>query len=456
MAYNRETGMHEGYIYIIKNYKNDYVYIGQTSTDIPSRFNQHISAAKWDKNRNCVLYKAMRKHGIDSFYVEELEQIFKESKKELKMILNEKEIYYIAKYNSYKKGYNSTEGGNLVGNNFSKPVDVYTSDGVYIQSFPSGYDSDRFYNMPLGTTGAACKGKFKRAGGLVFRFSGEPFDKYENTYNNWKTVYKFSEDGEYLDSFENANIAAKDIGITYGSSGLIQAIEKKQLFHGFYYSYDKCFDYVPYVPGAYKIDKYDFDGCFLGTFLSARRAANGDDTLSWKIVKCCRGEIPYASGYVWRFKGDPFDKYPLDLTKSYYVPVDKYTPVGVFLGTYDCASDAGRELGKINGSHILQCCKGERNKAYGFVWRFRGEPFSKYSIKKKTKQNRKMINMYTVDDEFVSQFFNVDMAREFVNAANNSNIYTACRNSGGKAHGYKWYYADDPNQPDKSKIISLN
>ena len=222
----------------------------------------------------------------------------------------------------------------------------------------------------------------------------------------------------------------------------------------FYYSYDKVFDYVPYIPGAYQVDKYDFDGQFLETFLSARQAANGDNTLAWKIVKCCNGEIPYASGFVWRFNGEPFEKYPLDLTKSFYLPVDKYTTTGVFLDTYDCAADAGRELGKINGVHILHCCRGDYNKAYGFVWRFRGEPFDKYPMKKRVKPNRKIINVYTINDEFAYQFPNADVAREFVNAANNSNIFTACRNSGGKIYGFKWYYADDPNQPDKSKIIT--
>ena len=33
------------------------------------------------------------------------------------------------------------------------------------------------------------------------------------------------------------------------------------------------------------------------------------------------------------------------------------------------------------------------------------------------------------------------------------NISMCCRGVRNKAYGYKWYYADDINQPDKTKII---
>ena len=50
------------------------------------------------------LYKAIAKYGKDNFYIELLEETTLDK-------LNEREIYYIEKFDSYKNGYNSTNGG---------------------------------------------------------------------------------------------------------------------------------------------------------------------------------------------------------------------------------------------------------------------------------------------------------------------------------------------------------
>ena len=97
-------------IYIIKNTINNYVYIGQ-SVDIAKRWQTHRGLGKKDCNPNRLEYNnqihtAMRKLGRENFYVEILEECEKEK-------LNEREIYWIQYYNSYKEGYNGTEGGSF-------------------------------------------------------------------------------------------------------------------------------------------------------------------------------------------------------------------------------------------------------------------------------------------------------------------------------------------------------
>ncbi len=95
-------------IYIIKNKINSMVYIGQ-SIDIHRRWLTHYSLGKKDANPNRLEYNnqihtAMRELGRENFYIEILEECEKDS-------LNEREIYWIKYYNSYKRGYNGTEGG---------------------------------------------------------------------------------------------------------------------------------------------------------------------------------------------------------------------------------------------------------------------------------------------------------------------------------------------------------
>lgn len=93
-----------GSIYIIKNKNNDKVYIGQTTLSVKERFNAHKKRSTL-KNRNYKIYNAMRKYGVETFYVETIEENIPLN------MLDEKEIYYIKKYNSFENGYNSTSGG---------------------------------------------------------------------------------------------------------------------------------------------------------------------------------------------------------------------------------------------------------------------------------------------------------------------------------------------------------
>lgn len=92
-----------GFIYKITNRVNNKVYIGQTHFTIEHRFKQHIKNFNIE-HRKQPLYKAFAKYGLENFYVEKLEEVECEK-------LNEREIYWIAYYNSFKEGYNATLGG---------------------------------------------------------------------------------------------------------------------------------------------------------------------------------------------------------------------------------------------------------------------------------------------------------------------------------------------------------
>ena len=62
-----------GIIYKIYNDINDKVYIGQTSVGLQARWEQHVKNSN-DINNNAVLYRAIRKHGISVFHIEQIEE----------------------------------------------------------------------------------------------------------------------------------------------------------------------------------------------------------------------------------------------------------------------------------------------------------------------------------------------------------------------------------------------
>lgn len=87
-------------IYKIENLLNKHCYIGQ-SIDILRRWRQHRSDYKV---YNTSLYAAFKKYGLENFSFEVIEECKPEE-------LNDKEIYWIQYYDSYKNGYNQTTGG---------------------------------------------------------------------------------------------------------------------------------------------------------------------------------------------------------------------------------------------------------------------------------------------------------------------------------------------------------
>lgn len=92
------------YIYKISNDINNHLYIGKTGRTIQDRFNEHLRNSK-KEYKNRPLYDAMNKYGVEHFYIEKIDEC--ETDKEA----SEKEIYWISYYNTYKKGYNATLGG---------------------------------------------------------------------------------------------------------------------------------------------------------------------------------------------------------------------------------------------------------------------------------------------------------------------------------------------------------
>lgn len=89
----------KGFIYKITNKVNGKSYIGQTRYTVEFRWRQHKN-----KKDDSHFHLAIQKYGADNFTVETLEECEVEN-------LDSREIFYIAKYNTFMEGYNTTIGG---------------------------------------------------------------------------------------------------------------------------------------------------------------------------------------------------------------------------------------------------------------------------------------------------------------------------------------------------------
>ena len=123
-------------IYKITNILNNKCYIGQ-SVQIENRWKWHKRNYnnKNEPSYNCKFYRAIRKHGLQNFEFEIIEECEHDK-------LNEREIYWIAHYDSYHSGYNSTLGGD---SEFRIDRDEFKN--YFLQNSPSVKEIAKHFNI---------------------------------------------------------------------------------------------------------------------------------------------------------------------------------------------------------------------------------------------------------------------------------------------------------------------
>lgn len=128
------------YIYLITNDINGKQYVGKTYYDnIQERWNEHLRDYKKPRCEKRPLYDAMNKYGIEHFHIQEIEYVSPE------VNLEEREIYWIAQYNTYQNGYNATLGGD--GKRYLDYDLIYKlwKQGLNCTQISEQLDSDRNY-----------------------------------------------------------------------------------------------------------------------------------------------------------------------------------------------------------------------------------------------------------------------------------------------------------------------
>ena len=125
-----------GYIYKITNKINGKCYIGKTERTVQIRWSEHSRPSRL--KLKLPLYRAFLKYGIENFSVQEIEECDNS-------ILDEREIYWIDYFNTYRKGYNCTEGGEGGKKTYKEDIDdiierYINGEGLYYLCKEYHYD----------------------------------------------------------------------------------------------------------------------------------------------------------------------------------------------------------------------------------------------------------------------------------------------------------------------------
>lgn len=224
-------------------------YIGQTQFP-RRRQGEHRKAAKQGKPGK--FYNAIRKYGWDSFDYEVLFTVFEDDSKIKQTILDEKEMYYIEKYDSFKNGYNMTIGGNSYSgenhpsfgthlteehkeklkNSVSKEVSQYTKEGDYVQTFKSAADAALYFGTDCSSTILkVCKGLGQSAQGYQWRYgnSKENIGKFYK-FKDTQIVYQYTLDGTLVKVWKSAMEAQSEKG--YSAGNIWQVCNNKKKAYG--------------------------------------------------------------------------------------------------------------------------------------------------------------------------------------------------------------------------------
>ena len=65
-----------------------------------------------------------------------------------------------------------------------------------------------------------------------------------------------------------------------------------------------------------------------------------------------------------------------------------------------------------------------------------------------------MVNCYDKDYNYIQTYNSITEAGKAVGLKNSYHITNVCRGKRNFAGGLRWYYSDDVEQPDKTKIIN--
>lgn len=214
-----------GTIYIIKNKINSKVYIGKTLLSIDKRFAEHKRDSL--KYTNRVLYRAFNKYGLDNFFIEELEKTSDEK-------VEEREIFYIKKYNSYigfsnSNGYNSTLGGD------GKKYFAFSNEEVIEKYRELKYISyvANFFKADEKTISNILK-----SNGIETTNKGEHFKKRVVMFLDDKEILRFNSIKEAAEYLLNNNLTkTKDLNyVVKGVSRVVNGSSKT--YRGFVFKED--------------------------------------------------------------------------------------------------------------------------------------------------------------------------------------------------------------------------
>ena len=303
----------KGWIYLIKNKINGKLYVGRTN-NYQRRYNEHFR-----KIDTCtILRKAFEKYGKENFEMYPVLSFTAYDTNELDEVLNLLEKYYIKKYDTYRKGYNATLGGDgNCGWIPSEETRIRRSKSLQGRKL-SEKDKERLRSYVLNRVWTKEQREKQR----------------QNMLNRNPEIQK--------------KVANKLRGKKRDAEVVLKTAAKRMK----------------------PIIQYSLDGKYLKEYAGAVAVQKYQEA---NITACCRGKLNSAYGYIWRYKTTDIIPMQIEAATNYHQsnkPIVQYDKLGNLIGEYKSATIASEVTGI--GRKAITNCLGNRSKsAGGYVWKYK-------------------------------------------------------------------------------------
>lgn len=335
-----------GYIYKITNLINNKLYIGQTQVSLEKRWKEHILDSK---RYDYKFSRALRKYGEENFKMEVIEEIPDN-------MLNDREIYWISFYDSYKHGYNSTLGGSGALKTDRDLIKKLWDDGYSVKEI-----SEKVELSP-GRISIILQG---------YKNYSHQESITRSQRDRMIGVCQYDLNGNFIQEFKSMADAAREVGCR--TSNISKCCNTDNT---------SCCGYLwrlvdqeppePYVDKSIRsVSQYDMDGNFINKFDSILEASVDTDTNSTSIIDCCKKRRKTANNYQWIYTGDAppnkIDKY--NYNRREVLQFDKND---VFITKFSSIREASISVG-VSECCISSCLAGRQKSSGGYVWKYLNE-----------------------------------------------------------------------------------
>ena len=383
-------------IYQIRNKVNGKVYIGQAQ-DIDARWRQHRNELNRGVHHNKYLQNAWEKYGSELFEWSVIEQCSIDQ-------LNQREIYWIEKTGAYGEGYNLTLGGD--------GTRGYTPDQKWRECH-SKLSKERWENP-----------QYRERMAEIFK---EIHDSPEFKNKVSEAKKKTWQNPEYAEGW-----GAKSIALMSSDESRRKATKKmKERMNR------------PEVKELYRErKKQDWADEKYREKTSKQIAAAWDK-------KTKEEKTEYSLKMSKRWENESFrEKATNGIKESWKGRTEKVLQVetGVL---FESASAACVALGVHGIGSIRDCCKGKRNSAYGFHWRFEHETEDEVNEKHQKFKRENGIGEPKRAVVLIETGVKYESANDAARAMGlkwSTSIVRCASHCVGKAAGYHWRYADMPQE----------
>lgn len=294
--------MYKYIVYKTTNKINGYIYIGvhRTNINIDDGYigNGLYKNIKLKKYKKYKFHKAVKKYGGENFVRETL-FVFPDNEKG-KIAAYKKEAELVNRdFLKRKDVYNSCLGGKVPSSANEKEVAQYDLNGKFLKVFYSAINASEITGISVSGIQSACSNKTKCKDFQWRYFNGDKKD-IEKCDTQEKAVYQFDLQGNYITYYKSVAEAGRKTGINKSSINN-NCLNKIRSSHGYYWSYEKKFNYVPKDISGTAIACYSDDGTFIRSYKSLTSASKELNVSITCLSRAISGRRKHCAKLRWRY-----------------------------------------------------------------------------------------------------------------------------------------------------------